>query len=103
MHKPDPVLFGKVGGTVGIPVIGGLVGFGGLGGLVGFGSIEKKKGKKKRNRKKRKEEEEEQNGVGNHLKTNSIKTSHLNKGVLKGSYLYTRYSSHKCEDIPFPS
>lgn len=101
MHKPDPVLFGKVGGTVGIPVIGGLVGFGGLGGLVGFGSIEKKRKKKKEI--ERKEEEEEQNGVGNHLKTNSIKTSHLNKGVLKGSYLYTRYSSHKCEDIPFPS
>lgn len=48
MHKPDPVLFGKVGGTVGIPVIGGLVGFGGLGGLVGFGSIGKKKGKKRK-------------------------------------------------------
>lgn len=101
MHKPDPVLFGKVGGTVGIPVIGGLVGFGGLGGLVGFGSIEKKREKKTEI--ERKEEEEEQNGVGNHQKTNSIKTSHLNKGVLKGSYLYTRYSSHKCEDIPFPS
>lgn len=55
MHKPDPVLFGKVGGTVGIPVIGGLVGFGGLGGLVGFGSIEKKRKKKKEiERKKRK-------------------------------------------------
>lgn len=101
MHKPDPVLFGKVGGTVGIPVIGGLVGFGGLGGLVGFGSIEKKR--KKKTEIERKEEEEEQNGVGNHQTTNSIKTSHLNKGVLKGSYLYTRYSSHKCEDIPFPS
>lgn len=101
MHKPDPVLFGKVGGTVGIPVIGGLVGFGGLGGLVGFGSIEKKR--KKKTEIERKEEEEEQNGVGNHQKTNSIKTSHLNKGVLNGSYLYTRYSSHKCEDIPFPS
>lgn len=101
MHKPDPVLFGKVGGTVGIPVIGGLVGFGGLGGLVGFGSIEKKRKKKKEI--ERKEEEEEQNGVGNHQTTNSIKTSHLNKGVLKSSYLYTRYSSHKCEDIPFPS
>lgn len=100
MHKPDPVLFGKVGGTVGIPVIGGLVGFGGLGGLVGFGSIEKRKKKKEI---ERKEEEEEQNGVGNHQTTNSIKTSHLNKGVLKSSYLYTRYSSHKCEDIPFPS
>lgn len=101
MHKPDPVLFGKVGGTVGIPVIGGLVGFGGLGGLVGFGSIEKKR--KKKTEIERKEEEEEQNGVGNHQTTNSIKTSHLNKGVLKSSYLYTRYSSHKCEDIPFPS
>lgn len=101
MHKPDPVLFGKVGGTVGIPVIGGLVVFGGLGGLVGFGSIEKKRKKKKEI--ERKEEEEEQNGVGNHQTTNSIKTSHLNKGVLKSSYLYTRYSSHKCEDIPFPS
>lgn len=101
MHKPDPVLFGKVGGTVGIPVIGGLVGFGGLGGLVGFGSIEKKRKKKKEI--ERKEEEEEQNGVGNHQTTNFIKTSHLNKGVLKSSYLYTRYSSHKCEDIPFPS
>lgn len=101
MHKPDPVLFGKVGGTVGIPVIGGLVGFGGLGGLVGFGSIEKKRKKKKEI--ERKEEEEEQNGVGNHQTTNSIKTSHLNKGVLKSSYLCTRYSSHKCEDIPFPS
>lgn len=100
MHKPDPVLFGKVGGTVGIPVIGGLVGFGGLGGLVGFGSIEKRKKKKEI---ERKEEEQEQNGVGNHQTTNSIKTSHLNKGVLKSSYLYTRYSSHKCEDIPFPS
>lgn len=100
MHKPDPVLFGKVGGTVGIPVIGGLVGFGGLGGLVGFGSIEKRKKKKEI---ERKEEEEEQNGVGNHQTTNSIKTSDLNKGVLKSSYLYTRYSSHKCEDIPFPS
>lgn len=48
MHKPDPVLFGKVGGTVGIPVIGGLVGFGGLGGLVGFGPIEKKGKKRQR-------------------------------------------------------
>lgn len=54
MHKPDPVLFGKVGGTVGIPVIGGLVGFGGLGGLVGFGSIEKRKKKKRQKEKKRK-------------------------------------------------
>ena len=28
IHSPTPVLFGKVGGTVGIPVTGGLVGFG---------------------------------------------------------------------------
>lgn len=53
MYKFDFVLFGKVGGMVGIFVIGGLVGFGGLGGLVGFGFIEKKKEKKERDRKKR--------------------------------------------------
>lgn len=64
MHKPDPVLFGKVGGTVGIPVIGGLVGFGGLGGLVGFGSIEKKRKKKKEIERKEKKRKKNRMALG---------------------------------------